>query len=105
VCATHAKIRSSRKNQLHKLSTALVEEYGVIEGLDGVTDASERMGLYDTELEHLPIHRNDRMDLLVRHPSISEVMPAGDERHASVHAGVWCSPGIAIQWYRTRTGI
>lgn len=28
--ALHAKIKNSRKDQLHKLSTALVEEYGAI---------------------------------------------------------------------------
>jgi putative transposase len=29
-CALHAKIKHARKDQLHKLSTALVEEYGAI---------------------------------------------------------------------------
>ncbi|MGF6758079.1 transposase [Paraburkholderia sp. GAS42] len=30
VRALHVKIKNSRKDQLHKLSTALIEEYGVI---------------------------------------------------------------------------
>jgi putative transposase len=29
-CALHAKIKHARKDQLHKLSAALVEEYGAI---------------------------------------------------------------------------